>query len=186
MSSPFPSPTYSLFLTLPLCIPPSFLLEIFLKIFKNLFPRKVYLYFLNLILWFEFSNFIKICVCRMPKFFQPFWQVNYAICLGSQCSVSALCTLCKTLGFADGGTVYALVHSILKCSLEYIALCHTLCWKWKEDQTPPNYPWKLTTNECSGHSDIMWTVCTPRRVIPTEVALYIECLCSPKIHVLNS
>lgn len=53
--------------------------------------------FFNFILWYEFSNFIKICACWMPKFFETLLLVDYTICLTSQYNTSILFKLGMTL-----------------------------------------------------------------------------------------
>lgn len=119
----------SLLPTLPLHTLTSFLLDVFNENFQKPFHSgKTYLGFLNFILWYEFSNFIEICVCWMPKFFQALVLVDYAVCMISQHNTSTLFKQGKTLEFDHDDIVYVLVQSIHKCS-EYLLMCHILCWK---------------------------------------------------------
>lgn len=105
-------------------------------------------FFFNFILWFEFSNFIKICACWMPKFFETL-LVDYTICLTSQYNSLNSLKLGKTWEFDDN----SLVQSIHKCYLTTSLMCHILCYEWKAAPTPCKCPrshnnamcWSVTT-----------------------------------------
>lgn len=131
-------PYFLLSLSMPYLL---FFLIFLMKNFKKPFPSgKAYLCFLHLILQIEFSDFIEICVCWMPKLFQALLLLDYAVRIISQHNTSTLSKLGETLEFDDDDTVYILLQSIHKCS-EYLLMCHTLCWKRKDEQTPSKYLW---------------------------------------------